>query len=203
MKRVLSLVLMLCLLLTLPAPAESAFDFAELRRTPNAFVYEEPGTVNTIVRLMNQPYRGEIDRGDLDVFIDYVIMPEYDAAFLRLMFSVVLYDPLQAHRVAVTVGGKTYTFTGEGTQSEYDGIYMEDYTACLTDDSLAFLKAVAQQKTDEPLPVVFLQYGEPVLEGRVILPGEDAATLYDRYIDLGGKRQNLHLYEDIWPCEIK
>lgn len=201
MKRIL--VLMLCMLLMLPASAESAFDYAELKRTPNAFVYEEPGTVNTVVRLMNQPYRGEMDSGDLDVFIDYVIMPDYDAAFLRLMFSVVLYEPLQAHQVAVTVGGRTYTFTVDGVQSEYDGIYMEDYTACLTGDSLAFLKAVARQRTDEPLPVVFLRYGEKVLEGRVILPGGDAAALYDRYIDLGGKRQNLHLYEELWPCEIK
>lgn len=201
MKKIL--VLMLCMLLMLPASAESAFDYEELKRTPNAFVYEEPGTVNTVIRLMNQPYRGEMDSGDLDVFIDYVIMPDYDAAFLRLMFSVVQYEPLQAHQVAVTVGGRTYTFTVDGVQSEYDGIYMEDYTACLTDDSLAFLKAVARQETDEPLPVVFLQYGEKVLEGRVILPGGDAAALYDRYIDLGGKRQNLHLYEERWPCGIK
>lgn len=201
MKRIL--MLMICILLMLPAQAESAFDFAELKRTPNTFVYEEPGTVNTVIRLMNQPYRGELDCGDLDVYIDYVIMPDHDAAFLRLMFSAVLYEPLKAHQVAVAVGGKTYIFTVDGVQSEYDGIYMEDYTACLTGDSLAFLKAVARQKTDEPLPVVFLRYGEKVLEGRVILPGGDAAALYDRYIDLGGKRQNLHLYEDIWPCEIK
>ena len=48
-----------------------------------------------------------------------------------------------------------------------------------------------------------LAYGEAVFSGTVIIPGEDAAWLYDRFIDLGGKRQNLGRFELRWPCAVE
>ena len=201
MKKILAL--LLCALLALPVYAESAFDFNSLKLLENAYVYEESGTVNTVVRMLNQPYIGQLEDGELYLFVDYIKMPDYEMTLLRLYVSLTYNGPVQAEELALTVGGKTYTFTVDCQQSEYDGVFMEDYRVCLTGTSLPLLKAVAQQKKDAPIPVAFLSGGETLLTGEVILPGDDAAYLYDMYIDLGGKRQNLDSLNEVWPCDVK
>lgn len=204
MKRILALIL--CLAMLPAALAESAFDAAELRRTENIYTFTHPGTVDTVVRLMNQPYIGQVDaphEGELVLFIDYVTMPDHDATLIRLMASTVTYAPMAAEEIRMAMGGKTYTFTVGYEQSEYDGLYMEDYAFCLTETSLPFLKAAARQKQDAPVTVEFISGGEVIFAGQVVIPGEDAAAIYDRYIDLGGRKQDLHRLEDVWPCKVK
>ena len=49
------LVMFLCLLMTI-ALAESPFDVEELRRTENMSIFTPYGTVDTVVRPVNQPY---------------------------------------------------------------------------------------------------------------------------------------------------
>lgn len=201
MKKLLPL--LLSLLLVLPVHAESTFDFEALKMLENTYVYEEFGTVNTVVRMLNQPYIGQLEDGELYLFVDFVKMPDYEMTLLRVFVSLSSDAPVQAQEIALTVGGKTYTFTVDYVQTEYDGTFMEDYRFCLTDASLPFLKAVAQTKQDDPIPVSFIYGGEAVLTGQVILPGDDAAYLYDTYIDLGGKTQNLKSLDEVWPCDVK
>ncbi len=205
MKKLFALCLCL-LLMCCAAQAESAFDTAALQRMENTATFTHPGTVNTVVRLLNQPYIGQAEfpeDGGLIVYVDYITMPDYDATLLRLLVSIEAFDPIGADEMRLTVGGKSYTFTVDYDQSEYDGLYMEDYAVCLTDASLPLLKAVAQQKQDAPIPVEFLSLGEMVFTGEAIIPGDDAATLYDRFIDLGGKRQDLKKLDEIWPCKVE
>ncbi len=199
MKKLLALILALTLL---PAAA-LAFDSEELYRTDNVTIFEHPGSADTVIRLLNQPYLGELDDGSLVVFIDYLEDATLDLTLLRVMASITVYAPMQADTVSFTVGKKTYAFAADCTQNEYDGLYMEDYSFCLTAESLAFLKALAQQKKDDPITVTFSYLGETQMTGRVVLPGDDCARLYDRYIDLGGKRQDLGGLEERWPCKIE
>ena len=203
MKKLLALLLLLC---CLPFGALAEFDTEELQRTENTYTFTHPGTVNTVTRLLNQPYWGQVDEpwdGDLCAYVDYVTMPDYEATLIRLFIGTESFDPIAAEEMRLTVAGKSYTFTVTYEQTEYDGIYMEDYIVCLTDASLPLLKAIAQQKTDEPIPVEFLLLGEIVFVGQVIIPGEDAALLYDRYIDLGGKMQELKKLDEVWPCKVE
>jgi hypothetical protein len=51
--------------------------------------------------------------------------------------------------------------------------------------------------------VEFLSLGETVFAGEVIIPGQEAAQLYDRFIDLGGKKQELKRLDATWPCTVK
>lgn len=201
------MMLFLCAMLCMSAAlAENVFDNAELQRTENTYTFTHPGTVDTVVRLENQPYLGQVDEsydGGLLAYVDYIIMPDYDATLLRLFIAAEAFDPIAADEMRLTVGGKCYTFAVNYEQYEYDGLYMEDYIVCLTDASLPLLKAIAQQKTDAPIPVEFLSLGETVFAGQVIIPGEDAATLYDRYIDLGGKKQALKQLDEVWPCKVE
>lgn len=198
MKKLIALLLPLTLL---PASA-LAFDSEELHRLPNTTAFEHPGSADTVIRMMNQPYMGEMDDGSLAVFIDFIEKVDLDLTLLRVMTSISVYEPIQADTLIFTVGKKTYSFTAECDQYEYDGIYMEDYTFCLTGESLAFLKALAQQKKDDPIPVTFTYEGTDMATGRVVLPGDDAASLYDAYTDLGGKKQDLSGLEEKWPCKI-
>lgn len=205
MKRLLACFLILGLLLV-PAAAESAFDNESLLLEEGLYSFTHPGTANTVVRPENQPYFGQVDEGydgDLLVYVDYVILPDLDATLIRLFLSTTTFDALTAQEIRLTVGDKQWTFTVDYDQSEYDGIYMEDYIICLTDASLTFLKAVAQQKKDDPIPVEFLVDGEVALSGLVIIPGQDAADLYDLFIDLGGKMQPLKDYDELWPCKVE
>ncbi len=201
-----------CLLLTLlmlPIALAEGFDNAALKQDENLYTLDVFQSVDTLVRMQNQPYSGEMDPmgkydyGELYVYIDYRIMPTLEMTLIQLTASVTVYEPLRAQEVAFEVSGQRYTFPMACEQSEYDGIYMEDYATCLNDESLAFLKALAQQKKDEPIRVIFLDLGETLLTGRVILPGQDAATLYDRYIDLGGKKQNLKALRETYPCKVE
>lgn len=203
MKKLLAVIL--CLMMS-AALAESPFDVNELRRTDNMNVYNPFGSVDTVVRPLNQPYIGQVDApydGGLIAYVDYITLVDADATLLRLVVSIEAFDPVSADQMRLTVGKKTYTFDVTYEQSEYDGLYMEDYAVCLTDASLPLMKAIAQQKKDEPIPVEFFSLGEKIFAGVVIIPGQEAAVLYDRYIDLGGKKQELKRLDATWPCVVK
>ena len=200
MKRMVALAL--CLLMLLPFAALADFDKEALRSTENCLVMIQPGTMETIICPVNQPFYGEIPEGDLMVCVDYIEKSQLDMTLIRVAVTAMVYDPMWADTVAFTVGGKQYAFAVTPESFEYDGIYMEDYYICLTDESLPFLKAVAQQKQDDPIPVTFCTEGETVLEGKIVLPGAEAAWIYDRFIDLGGKTQDLKSIRELWPCTI-
>lgn len=204
MKKLLAF-LMILLLLTPAALAE--FDLAALRADTELYALEIPGSVDVVYRPVNQPYLGQVDEGfdgELVAYVDYLALVDEDATVLRLMIASVVYDAaLNADQLRLTVQGKTYTFDVTHEESEYDGVYMEDYTTCLVGDGLAMLKTIAQQKKDDPIHVELLSLGETMFSGLVIIPGEEAARLYDRWIDLGGKKQNLKLLEEVWPCKVE
>ena len=203
MKRLIALVLALLLC---GSAALAEFDTASLRDMENTTTFTHPGTVNTVTRLMNQPYLAQVDapgEGELSVFVDFITLPDYEVTLLRLLTGTVTYAPLAANEMRITAGGKRYTFTVNYEQSEYDGIYMEDYAVCLTDTSLPLLKAITQQKTDKPIQVEYLSLGEVVFSAQVIIPGQDAALIYDRFVDYGGKKQDLSWYDAMWPCKVE
>lgn len=203
MKKLIALVLALLLC---GSAALAEFDTASLRDMENTTTFTHPGTVNTVTRLLNQPYLAQVDapgEGELSVFVDFITLPDYEVTLLRLLTGTVTYAPLAANEMRITAGGKRYTFTVDYEQSEYDGIYMEDYAVCLTDTSLPLLKAIAQQKTDKPIQVEYLSLGEVVFSAQVIIPGQDAALIYDRFVDYGGKKQDLSWYDAMWPCKVE
>ena len=188
--------------LLLPVFALAEFNNAELQRTENCIVMMQPGSWDVLVCPMNQPYQGELADGWLDVSVDYIQKVDLDMTLIRVAVAVEVYDNLYADTIAFTVGDKRYAFSVQAEVFEYDGVYQEDYFICLTDASLPFLKAVAQQKKDEPIPVEFISLEETVTTGSVILPGEEVAWIYDLFIDLGGKSQDLKSVDDLWPCRI-
>lgn len=204
MKKLLAFLMALMLL----APSALAdFDLSALKVDPNLNAFTRYGTVNTIYRPVNQPYLGQVDEafeGDLIVYVDYITLVDEDVTLLQLTASTTVFDtPLNADQLRLTVGGKRYTFSVSREIAEYDGLYMEDHAACLTDASLPLLKAIAQQKNDAPIPVTLLAGEETVFSGLVVIPGEEAARLYDRFVSLGGKTQELKKLDALWPCRIE
>lgn len=198
MKKLIALLLTLVLL---PAVALAEFDTETLLERANVTRSFDKNQ-DTVYSLSDVFYLGEIDEGTLLLTLDFVEKSALDMTLIRVDVLLMLYDMMVADTVTFTVGGKSYAFTAEPETFEYDGIYQEEYILCLTDASLPFLKALAQQKKDAPIPVAFSRMGEVRLEGQIVIPGEDAATFYDLYIDLGGKKQDLKSIDDMWPCEI-
>ena len=94
-------------------------------------------------------------------------------------------------------GGKAER-RGDHLVSEYDMVYYEDYAVCLSDESLPMLRAMARSR--EAAFAVTLE-GQETVRGEISLPPEEAARLYDLYIDLGGKAQRLDLVRDRWPVQ--
>lgn len=199
MKKLIALLLALVLL---PVAAVAEFDRQRLRETEGYLVSVEPKTWDAVVSPMNQPYMGELDDGTLLVCVDYIEKVDLDVTLVRVLVSLMIYEHTGADTVVFEVGGKRYAFEMQPQVYEYDGLVMEDYAICLTDAGLPFLKALAQQKQDEPIPVSFVSGGEVRLTGRVILPGEEMAQIYDYYIDLGGRTQNLKSLDERWPVKI-
>lgn len=204
MKRIFALVLMMALLLT---SAMAEFNTGALKTDEELYSFTQFGTADTVYRSVNQPYIGQVDEqydGGLVAYVDFVTMPDHEATLLRLMISTEVFDlPLGAQEVRLTVGGKQYTLPVSRVESEYDGLYMEDFTACLVGEGLNMLAAIARQKQDDPIPVELLALGDVVFSGMVIIPGEEAASLHDRFVDLGGKTQGLKKLEELFPCKAE
>lgn len=201
MKKILSLLLTLLMLLS-AAAAEYTFDVAELERTPDCYVYVDEGTPNTVVRPLNQPFIGELNDidGMLIAYLDYVNLVNEEAVLLRLTVSTALPEMLAAGTMTVTVDKTDYVFTVTSAVDEYDRTYYEDYVVCFGETGLKMLKAIAQRKEDTPLAITLS--GDTVVTGNVIIPGETAAELYDRFIDLGGKKQPLKAFDEQWPVKV-
>jgi len=204
MKRIFALVLMMTLLLT---SAMAEFNTDALKTDADMYSFTQFGTADTVYRAVNQPYIGQADEGydgGLVAYVDFVTMPDHEATLLRLMISTEVFDyPLGAQEVRLTVGGKRYTLPVSRVESEYDGLYMEDFTACLVGEGLNMLGAIARQKQDDPIPVELLSLGDVVFSGLVVIPGEEAANLHDRFVDLGGKTQGLKKLEEVFPCKAE
>lgn len=198
---------LICLLLALflAVPALAELDLSPLKDDPDWTAFPVPGSVDTFYRAANQPYRGQVDEGfdgELVAYVDYITLVDAGVTVPRLMICTVVWDfPLNAQEVRLTVGKTRYTLAATHTESEYDGVYMEDYASCLVGDGLELLKTIARQKNDEPIPVELLLDGSVVFSGQVIIPGEEAAQIYDRYINMGGKTQNVKALEALWPVE--
>ena len=203
MKRILACLLMLMLF----SSALAEVDLSSLKEDPDWYTFPAPGTVNTVYRAVNQPFIGQVDEGyegELVVYVDYTTLVDIGVTLPRLMVSTVSYDlPLNADSLRLTVGGKRYTFIVSHEESEYDGLYMEDFATCLTDASLPLLKSIAQQKTDAPIPVELLALGDVVFSGLVVIPGEETAAIYDRFIDMGGKQQGLKMLDSLFSCKVE
>ena len=204
MKKWTAILMVLFLLLTF---ALAEFNTDALKTDADLYAFTQFGTVDTVYRAVNQPYIGQVDEafeGGLVAYVDFVTMPDLEATLLRMMISTEVFDlPLGAQEVRLTVGGKRYTLPVSREEAEYDGLYMEDFTACLVGEGLNMLKAIAQQKQDDPIPVELLSLGETVFSGMVIIPGEEAANLHDRFVDLGGKTQGLKKLEELFPCKAE
>ena len=199
MKKLMASVLALLLLC---GGALAEFNNEELERTENCIVMMQPGTWEKLICPMNQPFRGELADGWLDVSVDFIQKERLDMTLIRLAVGIEVYDNVYADTIVFTLAGKQYAFRTQAEVFEYDGVYQEDYYICLTDASLPFLKALAQQKKDNPIPIEFVSMDEVVATGAVVIPGDDAAWIYDTFIDLGGKSQDLKYLNDRWPCTI-
>ncbi len=201
MKKLLALTLTL-LLLTPAALAE--FDNAALEAVADYQVLPPDEALNTVVRPLNQPYLGESSNGEMmAVYVDFVELVDAEATLLRLLASVTLDEPMQADTLVVTVNKKAYSFAVACVQTEYDGIFMEDYAACLTKASLPLLKDLAKQKKEVSVPFVFLRDGQEVLSGQARLPGGEMKALYDKFVALGGTKQSLDALDEVFPCKVE
>lgn len=200
MKRFLCLMAAL-MMLCVPALAEE-FDQAALEQMDEYDVMMDFQQVNTIVRPKDQPYAGTIDMedGEVAVYLDFIQMPDENATLMRLMLCLTSYEFIGAGEVTITVGGKDYIFSVFPEVSEYDLTYFEDYTICMTDESLPMIKAMARSKKDT---FPFRLAGEKSYTGTITLPLDTVADMYDTYIDLGGAQQNLTLCRDLWPVMIE
>ncbi len=201
------LLMMLMAAMMLCSAALAEFDTEPLRLDENHYVFTEDGTPDTVYRPVNQPYLGQVDEewfGDLIAYAEFVTLANEGVTVPRLLICTTAYDmPLRADQVAITLGGRKYTFPVSAVEAEYDGQYLEDHAIGLAGEGMNLLKAIAQQKKDAPISVTLLSLGETVFSGQVIISGQDAARLYDRFVDLGGRRQDLHQVEERWPCQVE
>jgi hypothetical protein len=157
--------------------------------------------VDTVVRPLSQPYAAQVDMEDaqLAAFLDYIHMPGEDTTFLRLTLSLTSYEFVAAGEMTVTVGARDYVFPVFAQTTEYDMTYYEDYTVCMTDESLPMIKAMARSG-EETFPVKLT--GAKEVTGSITLPLDEVAQIYDTYIGLGGAQQHLDACRDTWPVMI-
>ena len=139
-----------------PPPSRNS-DFYALKDTPDAMTYTVPGTADTVVRPALAPLvAGEFGEDELVAYLDYIILPDEEVATFRLCLSLSMFDSFQADEVRVTVDKKCYTFAVKPAITDYDGIYMEDYTLVLSSESFSIVTALSKAKNATTMQVVFV-----------------------------------------------
>ena len=200
MKR--AILLALCLMLMCSCALCEGFDQAGLEQQEGWMVLQDAYGVNTIVRPEGQPSLGtmDMDSATLETYLDFIQIPDEDATFIRLMVCLTSWEFTGTRQLTITVGEKDYVFRVTPEGWEYDLTYFEDYTLCMTDESLPMIKAMARSKT-ETFPIEFMgEYG--AWTGSITLPQDTVAQIYDTYINLGGLRQDLSFCRETWPVMI-
>ena len=193
----------ICVLLMLSVSAAADVDAAMIESMEDASVFLDDNGIDTVIRPNGQPYFGKIDRENVQLctYLDFVEMPDMeDTVFIRLTLALETWETINADRVGIRVGKENYIFEVSPRTSEYDLIYYEDYTLCMTDKSLPMLKAMASGKTDT-WDIVF--YSEDTITGTLQIDRTAVKKLYNRYIDARGNKQNLESFRDIWPCIVE
>ena len=195
--------LCLCVLLMISGCACAEVDAAFLEATEGAQVFLDDNGIDTVIRPSGQPFFGTMDHENMQLcsYLDYVEMPGMeDTVFIRLTLAVETWEQTSADRIGIRVGKENYIFEVNARISEYDMTYYEDYVICLTDKSLPMLKAMAGGKTDT---FELTLYGEKQITGRLELSRKTAKTVYNRYVDAKGHKQNLESFREIWPCIVE
>lgn len=201
MKKLLALAAAITLLCT---AALAEFDFYALKDTPDAMTYTVPGTADTVVRPALAPYQGEFGEDELVAYLDYIILPDEEVATFRLCLSLSMFDSFQADEVRVTVDKKCYTFAVKPAITDYDGIFMEDYTLVLSSESFPIVTALSKAKNATTMQVVFVNTMDGAERaGSVEIPSADVKTLLTRYNDLGGSKQDLSVLMDKYLCTVE
>lgn len=201
MKKLLALAAAITLSCT---AAFAEFDFYALKDTPDTMTYTVPGTADTVVRPALAPYQGEFGEDELVAYLDYIILPDEEVATFRLCLSLSMFDSFQADEVRVTVDKKCYTFAVKPAITDYDGIFMEDYTLVLSSESFSIVTALSKVKNATTMQVVFVNTMDGAERaGSVEIPSADVKTLLTRYNDLGGSKQDLSVLMDKYPCTVE
>ena len=197
--RKLMILLLAALLLTGSALADG-FNSAALEQVEGMTVFPDEGSACTVIRPEGQPFSGHTEDAweELTAYLDFVEDPNEDMTLMRLTVSLVSDRYLAANKLTITAGDTDYVFEVNHLVSEFDMVYYEDYAVCLSDESLPLIRAMARSRVDAF--AVTLE-GQETVRGEISLPPEEAARLYDLYIDLGGKAQRLDLVRDRWPVQ--
>lgn len=176
MKRILAVLLILCL----PLAACAEKDRAALTQGLDCAVYLDVNQIDTVIRPLNQPFFGTVDaEGEMVAFIDYVEIPDQSATFMRLTLSLVTNEPLDAQELTVAFGKQSYTFDVFPQTSEYDTVYYEDYCVLFNDDTLPMLKALGKNKAE----ITYVLTGDGATRsGTLDIPAEAVKDLYDRFM---------------------
>lgn len=192
----LSLLLLICLLPAAAEDGEQVFDLSALEEDENYYSYGDDNGIDTVWRSQSMPWSGFCGEGSADLFLDYVELANEGAVALRLSVSVVLDDMLAADEMTLTVDGKQWRFAVHTVCNEYDQVFMEDYGVCLAGESLGLLDALSGNGLHT---VSFTLTGERTVTGTVNVPGEEACALRNKWVFLGGPRQDLSRVEARWP----
>ena len=193
--------LLILALLLLSGTALAELDTRALEELPDMAVFPTDNGVDIVVRPLNQPFFGTCEDEEITVcaYIDYLEHADSGLVFLRLTVATTADHEIWAEELIVTVDKEQYAFPVHSRVDEYDQIFMEDYTVCLTDVSLPLLKALARSRKDTH---PFTLQGSSTVAGTLTIPGDAAAALYDAYVNLMGNRQNLEMYREMWPCTV-
>ncbi|MBR4710806.1 MAG: hypothetical protein IKP10_02160 [Clostridia bacterium] len=192
----LSVLFLLCLLSAAAEDGEPVFNLSALEADESLYCYPDDNGIDTVYRDQSMPWSGACDEGWADVFLDFVELANEDVVALRLSVSVTLDDMLTADRLTFELDGRQWRFAVITRVNEYDQVFMEDYGVCLAGDSLTLLDALAKGGGHT---LGFVLEGERTLTGSVTVQGDKVRELRDRWISLGGGRQDMTKVAARWP----
>ncbi len=186
MRRTITLLLALCLLLTGAASAET--DLSPLETSEAVAEYLDDNGIDTVWRPLTQPFIPQVDEGTACCFLDIVELANEELLVLRFTVSFELDEPLFGDDMTLTLEKESRTFPVEHHWSEYDLVYQEDCLVYLAGSDLDLVKRLAG-KGDHSL--AFTVRGSREIHGTVVIPGAMAAEIWDLYRAAGGDRQGF------------
>ena len=155
--------------------------------------------VDTVYRPVDQPFFGTVSEGTICAFLDLAELADSELLVPRLVLATELEEPLYAAEFTLQVG-KTVWHAGVHAEiSEYDMLYLEDYTILLAGGGLDLLQAMAKAKSSE-FPFTLIAEGR-TLQGSLTIPTGSVQRLWKDFKRLKGDKQDLLGIEDVWRKE--
>lgn len=205
MKRIISLLICMCICIVFPTPAFAnvEFDISVFENNPAYTVeFDDMNDTGEITPAEGYIILGiaDDDEGSLLGYFDIKIIENLPPT-IRLMFYYIGEDWIFTEKLIIKIGDVRYTFEVDPDTDVEDGKIYEQFAIAITDENYAMLEHICNAEDFDA--VRFRLNGDRDVDGYFIFDTEVLHQMCTDYIASGSLENDFSLLSELYPCTIK